>query len=100
MRLVPAEGPLLEEILDLTHLLWGEGLSRAAYARWNGAQLRTRWGREHLVRVALIDDEGRLPATAKRYRFDARIAGHEGCMSGVAAVSGPPGQRRRGYATA
>jgi len=100
MRLVPADGPLLEEVLDLTHSLWGDGLTRAAYARWNGAQLRTRWGREHLVRVALVDDDGRLLATAKRYRFNARIDGREGFISGLAAVFVPPGQRGRGYATA
>jgi GNAT superfamily N-acetyltransferase len=100
MRLIPAEGPLLEEILDLTHSTWSEQLSRGAYARWNGAQLRTRWGTEHLARVALVDEDGRLLATAKRYRFDARIDGHEGFVSGIAAVFTPSGQRGRGFATA
>jgi len=100
MPLVPAEGPLLEEILDLTHPVWSEGLDRDAYARWYGAQLRTQWGKVHLVRVALVDDERHLLATAKRYRFDARLDGRAGFVSGLAAVFTPPDQRGRGYATA
>ena len=100
MRLVPAEGPLLEEILDATYPVWNDGLSRAAYGQWNAAQLRTRWGRNHLVRVALVDDDGRLLASAKRYRFDARLDGREGFVSGLAAVFTPPGRRGQGHATA
>jgi len=100
MRLVPAEGPLLEEILDATYPVWNDGLSRAAYGQWNAAQLRTRWGRNHLVRVALVDDNGRLLASAKRYRFDARLDGRAGFVSGLAAVFTPPDRRAQGHATA
>lgn len=100
MRLVPADGPLLEEILDGTYPLWNDGLSRAAYGQWNAAQLRTRWGRRHLVRAALIDDSGRLLASAKRYRFDACLDGRKGFVSGLAAVFTPPDRRARGHATA
>lgn len=100
MRLVPAEGPLLEEILDLTLPVWGEGLSRTAYAQWNAAQLRTRWGREHLQRFALVGDDGQLLATAKRYRFDARLDGRDGVVAGIAAVFTPPALRGQGHATA
>jgi GNAT superfamily N-acetyltransferase len=100
MRLIPAEGPLLEEILDRTHALWSEGLTRTAYAQWNAAQRRTRWGKDHLVRLALVDDRGDLLATAKRYRFDARLDGREGFVSGIAAVFTPPDRRGCGHATA
>ena len=99
MRLVSAEGSLLEEILDFTYPVWNEGLSRTAYAQWNKAQLRTRWGRQHLARVALVDAAGRLLATAKRYRFDARVDGRDGLVSGLAAVFTPPDLRGQGYAT-
>jgi GNAT superfamily N-acetyltransferase len=99
MRLVSADGPLLEQILDLTHAIWGEGLNRTAYAQWNAAQLRTRWGREHLQRFALIDDQGRVLATAKRYRFEARLDGRTGNVAGIAAVFTPPDRRGRGHAT-
>jgi GNAT superfamily N-acetyltransferase len=100
MRLVPAEGPLLEEILDFTHTIWSEGLGRTAYSQWNAAQLRTKWGRRHLVRRALLDDSGRLLATAKRYRFAARLDGRSGLVSGLGAVYTPPDRRGQGYATA
>jgi GNAT superfamily N-acetyltransferase len=100
MRLVPADGQQLEEILGLTHPIWGEGLTPPAYARWNSAQLKTRWGREHLMRLALVDAAGRLLATAKRYRFDARLDGRDGFVSGIAAVFTPPDHRGHGYATA
>ena len=67
MQLVVADGPILEEILEATYPVWNEGLTRDAYARWNAAQLRTRWGADHLRRFALLDDHGRWVASAKRY---------------------------------
>lgn len=98
MRLVPAEGELLERILDLTYPIWNDGLSRRAYGQWNEAQLRTRWGRQRLRRVALVDDEGRLLSTAKRYRFDARLDGRAIQVTGIGALFTPAEQRGRGYA--
>ena len=99
MTMILAEGVLLEHILDQTFPIWHEGLSRAAYGRWNAAQLRTPWAREHLHRFALVDEGGRLLATAKRYRFDVRVSGREGSMSGIGAVYTPPEERGRGHAS-
>ena len=98
MRLVRAEGPLLDRILDHTYPVWNEGLTRAAYGKWNTAQLRTPWGQEHLHRFALVDEAGELLASAKRYRFDARLDGREVQMAGLGAVFTPPALRGRGYA--
>ncbi len=98
MSLVVAEGPLLEQILDLTYPIWHEGLTRRAYGQWNAAQMRTLWGREHLHRFALLDDRGRILATAKRYRYDIRLDGRDGWMSGLGAVFTPPDHRGHGYA--
>jgi GNAT superfamily N-acetyltransferase len=98
MRLVRAEGPLLDHILDHTYPIWNEGLTRAAYGKWNAAQMRTPWGRERLHRFALVDDAGHLLASAKRYRFDARLDGREVQMAGLGAVFTPPERRGRGYA--
>jgi predicted N-acetyltransferase YhbS len=98
MPVVPAEGTLLEEILDLSFPIWHEGLTRTAYSQWNGAQLRTPWGREHLQRFALVSDDGRLLASAKRYRYDVRLDGRDGWMCGIGAVITPPQLRGRGYA--
>jgi GNAT superfamily N-acetyltransferase len=100
MRLVPAEGPLLEQILDFTFPVWTDGLSRSAYGQWTAAQMRTAWGRQHLRRFALVDDRGRLLATAKRYRHAARIDGQEAVVAGIGAVFTPPELRGKGYGTA
>ena len=72
--LVTARGPLLDQVLDATHEIWSEGLSRADYGRWQAAQAESPWGREHLTRVALVED-GQWLASAKRYEFTAHVAG-------------------------
>ncbi len=94
---VPATGSLLERILDLTHPLWGEGLSRAAYGRYNAAQLQTPWGATHLRRVALVAGETLL-ATAKRYALSARLDGESIALLGIGAVYTPEPRRGHGYA--
>jgi GNAT superfamily N-acetyltransferase len=100
MTIVPAEDDILERILDGTFAIWHEGLSRAAYSRWNRAQLQTPWARRHLQRFAAIDDGGQVLATAKQYRFDVRVGARDGWMCGIGAVFTPPEQRGRGYASA
>lgn len=100
MKLVHADGALLQQILDATFAVWHQGLTRAAYAAWNDAQHRTLWGRQHLQRVALVDDRGELLSSAKRYRFDVRIDGRQTRMCGVGAVFTPEDRRGHGHATA
>jgi predicted N-acetyltransferase YhbS len=99
MRLVLAEGPFLDLILDHTFPIWSEGLTREAYGRWNAAQLRTAWGRDHLHRFALVDEQGALLASAKRYRLDARLDGRDVRVSGIGAVFTPTELRGRGHAS-
>jgi GNAT superfamily N-acetyltransferase len=99
MNVVVAEGALLEEILGLTSEIWNEGLTERAYSQWYRAQIRTPWGRAHLQRFALLDDAGRLLASAKRYRYRVRLDGRSGWMAGIGAVFTPPLQRGRGYAS-
>lgn len=98
MEIVPADGPLLDQILDDAFPIWNEGLTPDAYRRWNAAQLRTPWGREHLQRLALVSTDGTLLASAKRYRFDVGLDGREGWMCGIGALLTPPAMRGRGYA--
>ena len=100
MTIVPADGALLEEILDHTFPIWNEGLSRPAYGQWNRAQVKTPWARSHLQRSATIDDNGRLLATAKEYRFDVRVDGRDGWMCGIGAVFTPDDRRGHGHASA
>ena len=97
MRFVPAEGLILEDILDATYPLWNEGLTRDAYGKWNAAQLKTAWGRGHLRRFALLDDRGRWVAAAKRYLWPMRLDGVDGVMCGVGAVFTRQEERGRGY---
>jgi GNAT superfamily N-acetyltransferase len=99
MPVVAASPELRERIIDLTYPVWNEGLSRAAYARWNDAQLRTSWGRDHLQRVALVNGAGEVLASAKRYRFPARLNGRDIVMAGIGALFTPPERRGRGHAT-
>lgn len=94
-----AEGDLLEQILDQTYPVWGEGLSRRAYEQWNVAQTRTRWGAAHLKRMALVEN-GRLLASAKRYHLTTRIDGRRVPTLGIGAVFTPPDLRGRGHASA
>jgi GNAT superfamily N-acetyltransferase len=98
MRLVVAEGAVLEDIIDATFPIWNEGLTRDNYARWNAAQLRTRWGQKHLCRCALLDDRGHWVATAKRYLWPIHLDGHDGVMCGLGAVFTRPDVRGQGYA--
>lgn len=99
MRVVAAEGELLERILDGTWSIWNEGLSRPATGLWNTGQLRTPWGRERLRRFALVEDDGRLLASAKRYRFEVMAGGRAVQMCGFGAVFTPEPERGRGHAS-
>jgi len=98
--LVAVEGPNLERILDSTHTIWHEGLSRPAYGRYNAAQLATAFGRDRLRRFALIGPGGDadLLASAKRYIFDATLDGVVVRIAGIGAVFTEPAQRGRGHA--
>lgn len=98
MQLVPAEGPLLRQVLDASHGIWSDGLAPHAYAQFNAAQLRTPWGAAHLRRFALVDDEGRLLTSAKRYQFRVRLEGRAVEAVGIGAVFTPEAQRGKGYA--
>jgi predicted N-acetyltransferase YhbS len=98
--LVMAEGPVLEQILDSTHTIWHEGLSRPAYGRYHTAQHATAFGRDHLRRFALLGPGGEADvlASAKRYTFDATLDGDVVRIAGIGAVFTPPAHRGRGHA--
>jgi GNAT superfamily N-acetyltransferase len=98
MRLIVADQALRERIQDATFPIWNEGLTRAAYGQWNEAQMRTAWGRDRLHRLALVDEEERWLASAKRYRFSARLDGETIEVLGIGAVFTPPELRGRSYA--
>ena len=94
-KLVAAEGATLDRILDETYPIWSDGLSRHAYGRYYAAQVATPWGRAHLKRFALVDDDEVL-ASAKVYRFAATLDGQPIDIAGIGAVFTSPARRRRG----
>jgi predicted N-acetyltransferase YhbS len=95
--LVPATGPLLDQILRESFPIWGEGLSFPQYARFWQAQLLTPWGSTHLDRVALVED-GAVLSSAKRYDLSARVDGRIRRVLGIGAVFTSPARRGRGGA--
>jgi predicted N-acetyltransferase YhbS len=97
MRVVPATGAVLQQILDSSYPLWGEGLSPRAYEQYNVAQLKTSWAAAHLERLALVDGE-RVLSSAKRYLIDATLDRRRIAVVGVGAVFTPPALRARGFA--
>jgi predicted N-acetyltransferase YhbS len=98
LEVVAAGGDLLEQILDQTFPVWGEGLTRDAYGRYNHAQMATAWGAARLRRVALVDDDGRMLASAKRYDLLARLDGEPVRTLGLGAVFTPEPLRGHGFA--
>jgi predicted N-acetyltransferase YhbS len=100
MRLVTAEGPALERVLDETYRIWSDGLSRQNYGSYNAAQLRTPWGGRCLRRVVLLDDVGEVASSAKRYDLEARLDNRSIHVVGLGAVFTPEGRRGRGHARA
>ena len=99
MRVVLADGPLIERVLDDTFPVWHEGLSRDAYSKWSRGQLRTPWGRDHLQRFLLLNDAGDRVASLKRYRYPVRVDGRDGWMCGIGAVFTVPEHRGAGHAS-
>lgn len=99
MPLVMAEGDVLTEILDGTYPIWGEGLSRVAYEKWNRAQMATIWGRANLHRVVLVDGQ-RVLSSAKRYDLEALAGGRRIRVLGIGAVFTHPSLRGQGHAAA
>lgn len=97
LKVVAAAGGLLEEILDQTFRVWGEGLAREAYGKYNRAQAATPWGKSNLRRFALVNDDGRLLASAKRYDLEAVLDGERVKAMGLGAVFTPEAHRGHGY---
>ena len=97
LHVVPANGPVLEHVLDDTHRLWSDGLSRENYGKAWAAQLKSAWGRHHLDRVALVDGPHVL-SSAKRYDLSVRFDGRIRRVLGIGAVFTTPAHRGRGCA--
>jgi GNAT superfamily N-acetyltransferase len=96
-HVVPATGAVLEHVLNDTHPLWNDGLSRENYAKAWAAQLKTPWGQQHLDRVALVDGPHVL-SSAKRYDLSLRLDGRIRRVLGIGAVFTATAHRGQGFA--
>jgi predicted N-acetyltransferase YhbS len=96
-QVVPATGPVLQQLLDDTFPLWHDGLSRENYGKSWAAQLKTPWGSSHLDRVALVDGP-HVVSSAKRYDLSLRLDGRNRRVLGIGAVFTAPAYRGRGGA--
>jgi hypothetical protein len=68
----PAEGAILERILDATHPVLHLGLSRQAFAKSDAAQRKTAWALGHHRRLALMEGADLL-ASAQRYDLTGTV---------------------------
>ncbi len=76
---IPAEGAILERVLETAHAIFPDGLSRQAYAKFHAAQIKTAWGRRHQRRFALVQD-GVVLASAMQYQRSS-MNGRYGCAA-------------------
>lgn len=94
---IPAEGLVLERILDATWPAWHDGLHRHAYGRFAAAQMKTAWGRRHLRRFALMDGDTIL-ASAEQYTLAGTLDRQPVRISGIGAIFTGPESREGNHA--
>src|SRR4029079_6322170 len=90
---VPAEGVILERVLDATHPISHGGLERHGYGKFDAAQKRTAWGRDHRRRFALVDS-GDVLASATQYDLAAILDQRPVRVCGIGSLFIEPGPRR------
>jgi len=87
--IIPAEGAILERVLDTAHSISAEGLSRHAYGQCDAAQMRTAWGRCHQRRFALAEG-GDVLASAMQYDLSAVLDQQPVRVCGIAQICPQP----------
>jgi hypothetical protein len=86
---IPAEGPVLERVLETAQARSSRGLSLRAFAQFDAAQMRTAWGRRHQRRFALVEG-GDVLASAVQYDLAAVLDEQPVRVCGIAEVCAPP----------
>jgi hypothetical protein len=89
LTLVPAEGTLLDRILDTTYSVAHEGLSRQAFTTLDLVQRRTAWALRHHRRVALMDGSTVI-ASAQRFDLAGVLSDQRVGICGIAGVCTDP----------
>ena len=82
---IPADGAILERVLDAAHSISSEGLSRHAYGQFDAARMRTAWGRRRRRRFALTED-GDVLASAMQYDLAAVLDQQPVRVCGIAQI--------------
>jgi hypothetical protein len=94
---IPAEGAILERVLQIAHSIAPEGLSRQAYAKFDAAQTKTTWGRRHQRRFALVDGADVL-ASATQYDLAAVLDQRPVRVCGIGSIFSEPAHLDGGHA--
>jgi len=94
---IPAEGAILERVLQTAPSIAPDGLSRQAYARFDAAQRKTAWGRRHQRRFALVDGADVL-ASAAQYNLAAILDQRPVRVCGIGSIFSEPAHRDGGHA--
>jgi hypothetical protein len=94
---IPAEGALLERVLDATCRTSHSGLNRQAYGKFHAARTKTSWGSRYQRTFALVDGNDIL-ASAYRYDLAAVFDGRALRVCGVGSVWSEPSRRGVGRA--
>lgn len=92
LTVAPAEGALLERILDADDVPARAGLGRRAKGRLDAALGRTAWGRVHRRRLALLEGK-EWKAAATHYDLASVLDGRSVRACGIADVLTPPSGR-------
>jgi hypothetical protein len=96
---VPAEGAILERILDTTYPVWHEGLTRQAFAQFESAQMKIAWALRHQRRYALVERREVL-ASAQRYDLAGKLDQRPVSICGIGAVFTDPAHGDSSHAPA
>ena len=96
---IPAEGVILERILESTYPIWHESLGRQAHRKFAAAQMKTAWASRHQRRYALVEGTDLL-ASAKQYSLAGVLDQRPVRVCGIGAVFTEPAHRGGGYARA
>ena len=94
---VAAEGVILKRVLEMASGISPEDLSREAYAKFEAAQMKTAWGRDHRRRWALVDGADVL-ACATCYDLPGILDKRPVRVCGIGEICTQPGPGTGGLA--
>ena len=95
--LIPAEGAILERILDTAYSVWPENLGRSAFATFQAAHSKTAWALGHQRRYALVEG-GALLASALHYDLAGRLDHQPVRVCGIGGLLTDPAYGDSGHA--